>query len=112
MDVSNALLKIRETLRQLSDTSTGMEKRSGRRIGGSTMVVPSIVRKLTLFSILPPQELLAQLDGGFIAESSDREELRGRWERASGSYAQCGPGTRSFLAPNDIRPLESVHRAP
>lgn len=65
-----------------------------------------IVRKLTLFSVLPQHELMAQLDGGFIANPSDREELRRQWERASRFYAECDTGTRSFLSPDDIRPLE------
>ncbi len=69
------------------------------------------VRKLTLYSVLPQQAMLAQLDGGFIAEPSDREELRERWEGASTSYAQCGPGTRSFLAPDDCQALEGVEQA-
>lgn len=69
------------------------------------------VRKLTLYSVLPQQGLLSQLDGGFIAEPSDREELRNRWERASASYAQCGPSTRSFLSPDDCRALEGVEPA-
>jgi len=82
-----------------------------RGAGIRNAAAPAFVRKLTLYSVLPQQALLAQLDGGFVAHPSNKEQLRVLWERASRHYSQYGRGDRSFLATDDIQPLEGVDPA-
>lgn len=67
----------------------------------------NLVRKITLFSILPQQHLLAQLDGGFIAEPQDKSALQTLWQHANNAYNNY-MGLRSFLAEDDVRKLEGV----
>jgi len=68
----------------------------------------SLTRKLSLHAVLPQQALLAQLDGGLIANPSEPISLLHAWERASRSYALCGPATREDLLPEDVQPLQGV----
>ncbi len=69
--------------------------------------LPSI-HKLTLYSALPAQGLLAQLEMGFISEPANRERLLALWKDASQAYNNLGGPARSFLSPDDIRPVEGV----
>lgn len=75
------------------------------------MVSRPIMKKLTMFSALPQQALLSQLDAGFIAEPTDRNVLQGLWEKANRSYSSCGPPSRSFVTRNDIRQLDGVDQS-
>ena len=65
------------------------------------------VRKVTLYSVLPIQAILSQLEAGFLARPTDRETLQRMWENASRAYRQTNP-TRSFADPNDVRTLSGV----
>lgn len=75
------------------------------------MVSRPTVKKLTMFSALPQQALLSQLDAGFIAEPTDRNVLQGLWEKTNKSYSSCGPPSRSFVTRNDIRQLDGVDQS-
>ena len=75
------------------------------------MSFPATVRKLTMFSALPQQALLSQLDSGFIAEPTDRNVLQNLWESANSSYNSCGPPTRSFAIQNDIHELNDLDQS-
>ena len=67
-----------------------------------------LVRKLTLYSAIPPQGILSQLDSGFIAEPSDKATLLSMWEKASQSYNSKTSADRSFVEVDDIRDVEDV----
>jgi len=73
-------------------------------------VSTNIVEKLTLFSALPVQALLSQLESGFIAEPSDRRELQRLWETTSKAFT-AKPPTRSSLDAADLRPTEGADPA-
>lgn len=62
-----------------------------------------LTRKITLFSVLPPQSILAQFDAGFIAEPSSKEKVLGLWQNANKAYKSVGTPSRSCLRPGDIR---------
>ena len=67
-----------------------------------------VVKKATMFSALPIQDLLSQLDAGFVAETPSRAILQELWKRASAAYATTIPA-RSFLMRGDLRPLEDAN---
>ncbi len=68
-------------------------------------------RKLTLYSCMPAQGVLSQLDAGFIINPSDRTTLLTQWEKASREYNKQANGFRSFVSEEDIRPIETVSSA-
>src|SRR5947209_10068689 len=70
----------------------------------------SAVRKLTLYSVLPPQGILSQLDAGFIASPSDRATLLSLWQKANSAYSKTTPD-RSFSTPADLRAPNAVSPA-
>jgi len=45
---------------------------------------------------------------GFISEPANRERLLALWKDASQAYNNLGGPARSFLSPDDIRPVEGV----
>ena len=67
----------------------------------------STVRKLTLYSVLPPQGLLSQLEAGFIASPSDRTTLLSLWQKANTAYGTTKPD-RSFSTQADTRAPNNV----
>jgi hypothetical protein len=68
----------------------------------------SFTRKLSLHAVLPQQALLAQLEGGLIANPSEPILLLHAWENANRSYAQCGRASRGTLLPEDVQPLQGI----
>ncbi len=66
--------------------------------------------KLTLFSVLPPQTLLSQLEVGFIV-GSDKATLQRLWESANLAYRSNDVPSRSFVTSNDIRVLEGLDQS-
>lgn len=74
------------------------------------MSSPPIISKITLFSVLPAQALLSNLDSGFIAEPADRVILHSLWEKTNKAYLSIGHPSRSFANPEDIRPMENVDK--
>ncbi len=64
------------------------------------------VRKITLYSALPAQVILAQLQGGLIASPSDKNELIKKWQEANAIYNTNGNPSRSFLMPDDLEKLD------
>lgn len=75
------------------------------------MLTRSTVKKLTMFSFLPKQALLSQLDTGFIAEPNDRNVLQSLWERANKFYNNLGLPERSFATSNDIHHLDGIDQS-
>src|SRR5256885_6544324 len=68
----------------------------------------SLVRKLTLYAVLPPQTILSQLDSGFVAEPSDKATALMLWQKASQAYNSHGSPDRSILTSDDIREAKDV----
>jgi hypothetical protein len=68
----------------------------------------STVRKLTLYSALPPQAVLSQLD--LIAEPSNKDILLKMWQRANAAYNGLANPFRSLASPDDVQPLEGVSK--
>ncbi|GEM_PF-3414884 len=68
------------------------------------------IRKLTLFSALPQQALLSQLESGFIAEPNDKEKIQMLWQNASNAYNRGSP-SRSFITQDDIKQLIDVEQS-
>jgi hypothetical protein len=75
------------------------------------MSSPLIIEKLTLFSVLPPQALLSNLESGFIAEPADKVVLQHLWEKANEAYKSIGHASRSFSDPGDFQPIENVDQS-
>src|SRR5437867_5742403 len=61
-----------------------------------------LVRKITLYSVLPVNALLSQLDLGFVAAPSEKGLLQTAWETASAEYNKGDPA-RSLASPSDVR---------
>jgi len=72
---------------------------------------PLLKEKLTLYSVLPQQILLSQLDSGFVAEPNEKKVLHDLWKNAKAEYDECGSASRSFITTNDIKPLEKIKKS-
>lgn len=68
----------------------------------------AIVKKLSLHAAIPQQALIAQLENGLIAHPADQETLLEAWTKATASYAQCGPPSRSFIGASDLQSVKAV----
>jgi hypothetical protein len=66
-----------------------------------------LVRKITLYSVLPVNALLGQLELGFVAEPSDKGSLQTAWETASAEYNKGDPA-RSLASPSDVRATANI----
>ena len=69
-----------------------------------------VVRKLTLYSAVPPQGILSQLDSGYVAEPSDKGTLLSIWEKASRVYSSELSSVRSAIGADDIRDVHDVDK--
>jgi hypothetical protein len=65
-----------------------------------------LIEKKSLRALLPPQAIVSQLEAGFIAEPSGKEELLRVWENANRNYKSVGPASRSFTSPDDTREID------
>ena len=69
----------------------------------------STVRKLTLYSVLPPQGILSQLESGYVAEPNDKTTVLTMWAKASQAYNTEGSALRSYVEADDIREIDDVN---
>jgi hypothetical protein len=67
-----------------------------------------ITKRITLYSVLPVQELMFKFDLGLIAEPSDKSTLIELWEKANKAYSKIGAATRSHSDAKDVRSIENV----
>jgi len=66
-----------------------------------------LVRKITLYSVLPVTALLSQLELGFVASPSDKGSLQTAWETASVEFNKGDPA-RSLASPSDVRAAPKI----
>ncbi len=65
-----------------------------------------LIQKKTLWSVLPPQAIVSQLEGGFIAEPSTKDKLIEIWEKANTSFKSSTNPGRSVCMPNDLQEVD------
>lgn len=72
------------------------------------MSSPQVVRKLTLFSVLPLANLFQQFDSGLISNPASKQALQSMWNTASQAYGAAASASRSFITSGDVLPLQGV----
>ena len=66
-----------------------------------------LIEKKTLWSVLPPQVIVSQLDGGFIAEPSNKDDLINIWRQANKAYISSSIlPARSYISDDDLQQID------